>query len=340
MPCPAASSTTPSSPISAFTGWSPEACRAAHAAGRLVLLCRLRDRPVAPPAGVRARRSHGAGARGRHDAREPAARWSADGRRGLVSGHDFYSTPRFSPGRLAAGWLAWRHPQMPWDGTELWVADLAADGALGRPTRSPAAASESIFQPGWSPDGTLYFVSDRTGWWNLYRLRPARSKPCTRWRRSSAVRSGSSGRRPGRSPTSRGSSSAYTEDGRWHLATIDLRLARSCPIDIDVEPARQPRGDRDARRVRRRLARARPMRSCESTRDRRRRADSRRVDCEDRPGYLSVPEAIEFPTDGRPDGARVLLPATQPGFHGARRRAPAADRHQPRRSDGDAPARR
>src|SRR5439155_26882911 len=89
----------------------------------------------------------------------------------LVSGHDFYSTPRFCPGGSRMSWLAWRHPQMPWDGTELWTAKIAGDGSIESPRRVAGGDRESIFQAGWSPDGTLYFVSDRTGWWNLYRLR-------------------------------------------------------------------------------------------------------------------------------------------------------------------------
>lgn len=87
----------------------------------------------------------------------------------LVSGKDFYSTPRLSPdgGRLC--WLEWNHPNMPWDGTELWLAQVNEDGALENAKRIAGGERESIFQPTWSPDGVLYFVSDRTNWWNLYR---------------------------------------------------------------------------------------------------------------------------------------------------------------------------
>ncbi len=110
----------------------------------------------------------------------------------LVSGADFYSDPdRVSPDGAALAWLQWNHPNMPWDGTELWIAAINADGSLGAQEKVAGGADESIFQPEWSPDGVLYFVSDRTGWWNLYRLAAAsRSSPCIRWRRSSASRSG------------------------------------------------------------------------------------------------------------------------------------------------------
>jgi dipeptidyl aminopeptidase/acylaminoacyl peptidase len=87
----------------------------------------------------------------------------------LITGNDFYSTPRLNPDGTRLIWLTWNHPNMPWDGTELWVAELAPDGSLGESTFLAGGAAESIFQPQWSPDGTLYFISDRTGWWNLYR---------------------------------------------------------------------------------------------------------------------------------------------------------------------------
>ena len=87
----------------------------------------------------------------------------------LVEGNDFYSSPRLSHDGGHLAWLTWHHPQMPWDGTELWTADLEAGGALTNIRLVAGNSSESIVQPEWSPDGTLYFVSDRSGWWNLYR---------------------------------------------------------------------------------------------------------------------------------------------------------------------------
>ncbi|HMF16943.1 MAG TPA: prolyl oligopeptidase family serine peptidase [Gemmataceae bacterium] len=87
----------------------------------------------------------------------------------LASGHDFYSAPRLSPDGNRLAWLAWNHPNMPWDGTELWVGEFGQDGALTNQQRIAGGPEESIFQPEWSPDGTLHFVSDKTGWWNLYR---------------------------------------------------------------------------------------------------------------------------------------------------------------------------
>lgn len=90
----------------------------------------------------------------------------------LVEGNDFYAAPRLSPDGSKLAWLTWNHPRMPWDGTQLWVAEVTADGCLGSEVQVAGGQEESIFQPEWSPDGVLYFVSDRSGWWNLYRWRP------------------------------------------------------------------------------------------------------------------------------------------------------------------------
>lgn len=87
----------------------------------------------------------------------------------LVSGSDFYAAPRLSPEGSYLAWLCWNHPNMPWDSTELWIAEVMPDGSLGQPTKVAGGENESIVQPEWSPDGVLYFVSDRTNWWNLYR---------------------------------------------------------------------------------------------------------------------------------------------------------------------------
>ncbi|HYX50548.1 MAG TPA: S9 family peptidase, partial [Ktedonobacteraceae bacterium] len=87
----------------------------------------------------------------------------------LVSGNDFYSSPRLSPDGSYLAWLTWVHPKMPWDGTELWIGKFGEDGSIVEPHCIAGGIYESIFQPEWSPNGDLHFVSDRTGWWNLYR---------------------------------------------------------------------------------------------------------------------------------------------------------------------------
>jgi dipeptidyl aminopeptidase/acylaminoacyl peptidase len=95
----------------------------------------------------------------------------------LVSGDDFYASPRLSPDGKQFAWLSWNHPNMPWDRTELFVAAVKSDGALEQVTHVADGPTESVFQPQWSPDGILYFISDRTGWWNLYRWKEGRVEP-------------------------------------------------------------------------------------------------------------------------------------------------------------------
>jgi dienelactone hydrolase len=89
----------------------------------------------------------------------------------MLSGFDFYSTPKLSNDGTKLACLAWSHPQMPWDGTHLLVAEFEKDGSIGRVSTLAGGDHESIFQPEWSKDDELYFVSDRTGWWNLHVIR-------------------------------------------------------------------------------------------------------------------------------------------------------------------------
>jgi dipeptidyl aminopeptidase/acylaminoacyl peptidase len=95
----------------------------------------------------------------------------------LSEGADFYASPRLSPDGQSLVWLCWRHPNMPWDGCELWYAQLNDKGALVNATLLAGGPDEAIFQPQFSPGGALFFVSDRTGWWNIYQLRNSAVTP-------------------------------------------------------------------------------------------------------------------------------------------------------------------
>jgi len=153
----------------------------------------------------------------------------------LVSGADFYSDPIISPDGAALAWLQWHHPNMPWDGTELCVAQFTADGRLGPAQVIAGGAAESIFQPAWSPDGTLYFVSDRSGWWNLYRFKDGVEtvhamaaefgKP--QWTFSMVTYAFVSADRI---------AATYTAEGRWKLALIDTHSRAFTPVALPVEP--------------------------------------------------------------------------------------------------------
>jgi dipeptidyl aminopeptidase/acylaminoacyl peptidase len=106
------------------------------------------------------------------EARNELVVLATDGRREprvLDAGHDFVSFPRLSPDDRRLAWTSWEHPRMPWDGADLWVADVLPDGRLGPARHVAGGEEESIYQPSWSPSAELHLISDRSGWWNLYR---------------------------------------------------------------------------------------------------------------------------------------------------------------------------
>ena len=97
----------------------------------------------------------------------------------LFQGSDFCSNPRISPDGRTLCWLTWDHPNMPWDGTQLYSGRFNDNGKLGEPHLVAGSQTESIFQPEWSPDNVLHFVSDRNGWWNLWRSEKGQLWPLT-----------------------------------------------------------------------------------------------------------------------------------------------------------------
>ena len=219
----------------------------------------------------------------------------------LVSGNDFYSSPRLSPDGSRLAWITWNHPNMPWDGTELWVAETRDDGSLGPAERIAGGLEESIFQPEWSPGGALHFVSDRSGWWNLYRhnsdgtLTPlcplAAEFGLPQWLFGMSTYAFESAERI---------ICAYTENGRSRLASLDTKTGALVEIETPysdisflraatgrvafvggspTEPASVILLDLSSRRI-----------------EVLRRSSDVEIDA----GYFSIPQAIEFPTsDGQ-----------------------------------------
>ncbi|MFO7635405.1 MAG: S9 family peptidase [Caldilinea sp.] len=141
----------------------------------------------------------------------------------IASGHDFYSTPSLSPDGVQLCWLAWRHPNMPWTATELWLADSAVDGALSNiRCIEGAQGGESIFQPSWAPDGRLYFVSDRTGWWNLYRWAPEGAQALAPMEAEFGLPQWGLGMATFGFADANTAICTYVRDGSSHLARLDL----------------------------------------------------------------------------------------------------------------------
>ncbi len=89
----------------------------------------------------------------------------------LASGHDFYSSPRLSPDGKQLAFITWDFPNMQWDNSTLWLSDVGEDGQLHHLSPVTGGSDESVCQVQWSPDGILHFVSDKTGFWNLYRFK-------------------------------------------------------------------------------------------------------------------------------------------------------------------------
>ncbi|HJQ71387.1 MAG TPA: S9 family peptidase [Blastocatellia bacterium] len=141
----------------------------------------------------------------------------------IVSGNDFYSTPRISPDGKRLCWLTWNHPRMPWEGTELWVAGLNEDGSLESPVLVAGGENESIFQPEWSPDGALYFVSDRTGWWNLYRQKDDRAEALTELKAEFGAPQWGFRMSTYAFESASRIICALNEEGRWRLAALDTK---------------------------------------------------------------------------------------------------------------------
>ena len=219
----------------------------------------------------------------------------------LVSGSDLYSAPRLSPDGRHLAWVSWNHPNMPWDGTELGVAPVGADGSLGEAEVVAGGPDESVLQPSWSPDGRLYFVSDRTNWWNLYRrngdggiesvtgpLELEFGKP--HWAFGAHTYGFVSGGRIICAANERGRWGLYSLDtAGGQLDRLDLPYTEMARADLKVDAGQAVFGAGSPSLP---LAVLRLDLADDSV-EGLRRASAAAVD----PGYLSDPQAIEFPTE-------------------------------------------
>ncbi|MEH6542566.1 MAG: prolyl oligopeptidase family serine peptidase [Porticoccaceae bacterium] len=174
----------------------------------------------------------------------------------LVTGADFYAYPRLNPDGSHLAWISWQHPHMPWDNTTLEIAEFDTNGAIGNIKRplGNSEQSESLVQPNWAADGSLFFVSDRSEWWNIYRLSAEaitsdkNHEPCLPLHALEAefatplwtlgMSNYGISEAPGKERSQEGSNSdssdrnlsscsviaSYTQDGLWHLARVDISI--------------------------------------------------------------------------------------------------------------------
>ena len=143
----------------------------------------------------------------------------------LVSGNDFYSSPRLSPDGSCLAWLTWNHPNMPWTQTELWVGETMKDGSIGNTKRVAGGVDESIFQPEYSPDGVLYFISDRAGWWNIYRWCDGNVESLCEMEADFGEPQWLFGMSTYSFESANRIICCYTQHGTWHLASLDTRTS-------------------------------------------------------------------------------------------------------------------
>jgi dienelactone hydrolase len=243
----------------------------------------------------------------------------------LVRGHDFFSSARLSPDAGHMLWLSWDHPNMPWNGTTLYLADVGADGAPAGTRVIAGGVAESIFQPEWSPDGDeIVFVSDRTGWWNLYayELATGTTRPlcpmqaefgAPQWNFAMSTFAFVGARRV---------ICTYAKAGLGHLALLDLASGSLQTVKTEFTEFGSVRANGN-RVVFRGGASDRPtsivtldLPSGQS------RVLKQATDLLDRPdlevaNYLTKVEAVEFPTTGEKTAFGLFYPPHNPDYVGA-----------------------
>ncbi|MEI7835523.1 MAG: prolyl oligopeptidase family serine peptidase, partial [Planctomycetota bacterium] len=218
----------------------------------------------------------------------------------LAEGNDFYAAPRLSPGGRQLAYLTWNHPDMPWDAAELWVAPVRKDGALGKGVHVAGGPDEAVAQPEWSPDGTLHFISDRTDWWNLYRVRNGLVEPLTDlsveftfpqwWFAMSNYAFASADR----------ILCSFCRDGLWQLAMLDTTTRELTLIETPFNTISYVRtSGGQAAFIGGSAAGASAVMLMDLA-TLKMKEIRRATKCNVEPGYISTPEAITFPSaDGR-----------------------------------------
>lgn len=240
----------------------------------------------------------------------------------LISGNDFYSNPRLSPDGSRLAWMTWNHPNMPWDESELWVGNLGADCAIEDKELVAGGSNVSVFQPEWSPDGMLYFVSDATGWWNLNRLRNGGVEPlCPMEAEFGQPQWGFRERSYGFESRGR-IICAYIEKGtaRFARLAIDTGELEDIPLpytnisDLLIGPgcalllAGAPTFPLSLVRLDLKTLETRVLR----------RSREETID----PAYISTPETIEFPTEGGRTSYAFFYPPKNKDYSAAENQRP------------------
>ena len=244
----------------------------------------------------------------------------------VAAGRDFYGAPRVSPDGTRLAFLAWDLPWMPWDGFELYVADLAEDATIGEPVLvAGRIGQESIWQPEWSPAGDLVFASDRSGWWNLERIRDGEREVLHAAEAEFGYPAWSLGNRSYGFLDDGRIVAAHDRGGRTSFAILDPDTGALEPLDVPHDafgrdPAVSAEGStallvagtatipNQVVRVDVRKGSFEVLRSSSDV----------PVD----PSYVSEPRAIEFPTEGGLTGHALVYAPANPEYEAPAGEAP------------------
>jgi dipeptidyl aminopeptidase/acylaminoacyl peptidase len=234
----------------------------------------------------------------------------------IAGGRSFYSTPRISPDGRRLCFLAWNLPWMPWDGCELFVADLAGDGTLGAVTHVAGEDGvESIWQPEWSPDGELVFASDRSGWWNLERVSDGERRPLHPAEAEFGYPAWTFGARSFAFLGDGRIVCAYDCDGFTSFGVLDPESGALVPLDLGLDalpglPYVVAEGRHVVLVAGSATTPSRLVRVDVETGQTEALRVSSEVDVD--PAYFSTPRAIEFPTDDGLTAHALFYPPTSP----------------------------
>ena len=236
----------------------------------------------------------------------------------LYQGSDFCSTPRVSPDGSTLTWLTWDHPNMPWDGTELRVARFDGQGNLEEPQTVAGGKDESIFQPEWSPDGVLHFVSDRGGWWNLWRWENGQARPLTTRKAEFGKPQWVFGSGTYAFVSEDLIACSYVEDGAWKIAMLEIQSGNMFQVANTF--TEMGRGDIKAGAGNIVFVAGAPtlpmslvsLDLASGKWEEIRKSHSLEID----PGYISEAKAVEFPTEDGKTAHAFFYPARNRDFQG------------------------
>lgn len=232
----------------------------------------------------------------------------------LASGHDFYASPTFNVDGTKLAWLAWSHPNMPWDGTELWCADVV-NGTLQNAHCVAGGLEESIYQPLWGADGKLYFVSDRNNWWNIYCLHDGTIVPVLEMEAEFGVPQWVFGSATMVWETAVTLLTRYTQNGLWHLGRLNVQTGafETIPLPEITNISTMPNLCHNGQTV---LMVGSPNRTSHLVTVDLQTHQIKPITDDGAPSvdttYISAPQPIEFPTSQERTAYALYYPPTNP----------------------------